>query len=168
VTAGSSVKHILNDQSEGIDFGRYSAYLETIGHLIPAHVHAFASDPGHFDLTSRSSLHDAWLEEVSVREVATGERNEVRKAQIRMRLLGPHHDRHIHLLYESVTTYRFDLPSGGNAPRYEHTAHGDLYTHEICLADNGLLTHEILFERNSTFFVECADIKHWETPIDIP
>ena len=160
------MRYILNDQSEGIDFGRYAAYLESVRAVMPPHVFNFASDSRHFDLSSRSSLHDAWLEEVSIRELATGERREVRKAQIEIRLLAPFHDRRIHLLYDDVASYRWELPSGNGAPRYEHTAHGDLYTHEICVAGNGLLTHEILFERNSTFFVECANITHWESSID--
>jgi hypothetical protein len=160
------MRYILNDHSDGIDFDRYAAYLESVQGLMPAHVYRFASDSKYFDLSSRSSLHDAWLEEVSVRELATGKRNEVRKAQIEVRLLGPFHDRRIHLLYDGVASYRWELPSGDGAPRCEHTAHGDLYTHEICITANGLLTHEILFERNSTFFVECASIKHWESLVD--
>ena len=161
------MQYILNDQSEGIDFGRYLAYLESVRDRLPAHIYAFASNSCHFDLKSRNSLHDAWLEELAVREVASGERHEVRTAQIEIRLLGPYHDRRIHLLYDDVTEYRFELPPGGGNPRYEHTAHGDLYTHEICLAAGGRLTHELLFERNSTFFVECANITHWETSIDV-
>lgn len=159
------MRYILNDQSDSIDFDRYLAYLDTVRSRIPQPVFAFASNPQHFDLRSPDSLHDAWLEEVVVREIATGERREVRRAQIEMTLLGQFHDRRIHLLYEAVESYRWEMPASG-APRYEHTAHGDLYTHEICVAANGRLTHEILFERNSTFFVECGSIKHWQTPID--
>src|SRR5690606_7438417 len=102
------------------------AYLESVQGLMPPHVYKFASDSKHFDLSSRNSLHDAWLEEVSVRELATGDRHEVRRAEIEMRLLGPFHDRRIHLLYEGVVSYRWALPSVNGAPRYEHTAHGDL------------------------------------------
>lgn len=160
------MQYILHDASDGIDFDRYAAYLETVRAWIPLHVYAFASNVQHFDWMSTSSLHDAWLEELSVSEIASGKRHEVRRAQIEIRLLGPFHDRKIHLLYEGVTSYRWSLPSGNGAPRYEHTAHGDLYTHEVCLAANGRLTHELLFERG-TFFVECANIKHWETAVNV-
>src|SRR5690606_7191039 len=101
------MRYILNNKTDGIDFGRYAAYLESVQGLMPPHVYKFASDSKHFDLSSRNSLHDAWLEEVSVRELATGDRHEVRRAEIEMRLLGPFHDRRIHLLYEGVVSYRW-------------------------------------------------------------
>jgi hypothetical protein len=160
------MRHILNDATDGIDFTGYARYLQTVRNAMPAHVFAFASDPRHFDLLSRSSLHDAWLEELSVREIATGERHEIRRTQVELRLLGPYHDRRIHLLYEGVTGYRWEMPTRHGEPRYEHVAHGDLYTHEICMTDHGLMTHEIEFERDARLVVEFADFRHWETPVD--
>jgi len=89
--------HILNSETEGIDFTRYSAYVESIRHKLPPHVYSFASDSRYFDLTSHSSLHDAWLETFAVQEVASGERREIRRLEIAISLLGPFHDRRIHL-----------------------------------------------------------------------
>jgi hypothetical protein len=65
------MQYILNDKVEGIDYSRYLEYLHTIRHDLPRHIYDFASDPRHFDLSSTSSLHDAWLESLSVRAVET-------------------------------------------------------------------------------------------------
>ncbi len=63
------------------------------------------SNPGHFNLDSRSSLHDAWLETLTIRETASGERKQIRQLEVHVRLLGPYHDRWIHLNYAGVTQY---------------------------------------------------------------
>jgi hypothetical protein len=96
-------------------------------------VDAFASDPRHFDLSSPSSLHDAWLETLTVREVASGERQEIRRMEVSLCLLGPAHDRRIHLHYTGVTCYSFTAPPCQREAAREHAGHGDLFTHEIRL-----------------------------------
>jgi hypothetical protein len=156
------MEHILNSETDCIDFTRYSAYIESIRDQLPAHIFAFASDSRYFDLSSHSSLHDAWLESMNIREDATGKRHEVRKLEISICLLGPFHDRRIHLHYSGVTRYSFSAPPRYGEPRYEHTAHGDLLNHEIRLGDHGLFIHELLFERKATFLIECSDIRHSE------
>ena len=159
------MEHIVNSQTEGIDFARYSAYVASIQHKLPPHVYSFASDPRYFDLSSHSSLHDAWLETLTVREAASGERHEVRSMEVALCLLGPFHDRRIHLHYTGVTRYSFTAPPRYGEPRYEHTAHGDLLTHEIRLGHDRLLIHELLFERDATLLIECSDIRHSEESI---
>jgi hypothetical protein len=159
------MKHILNSQTEGIAFTHYAAYDDSIRHLLPPHVYTFASDPRYFDLTSHSSLHDAWLESVTVREAATGERHEVRRMEITMSLLGPFHDRRIRIHYTGVTHYSLAAPPRYGEPRYDHTAHGDLLAHEIRLGQGGLLVHELLFERDATFLIECSDLRHSEEAV---
>ena len=108
------MEYILNSEREGIDFDRYSAYVESIRNRLPTHVYAFASDPSYFDLDSRSSLHDARLEELAIRETARGKRNEVRQLEIHLRLFGHYHDRWIHLNYFGVARplSLFPMPYG--------------------------------------------------------
>jgi hypothetical protein len=145
-----------------IDYPQYEKYLQSIRGKLPEHVYAFATNPDHFNLESHSSLHDAWLESVVVNEVATGERSEIRQLEIKLSLLGPFHDRRIHLHYTGVAQYSLQAPPRHDPPRYRHTAHGDLFTHEIRLGSNGLIIHELLFERDATFLIECCDIRHSE------
>ena len=159
------MEHIVNSETAGMDWTRYSRYVESIRDRLPADVFAFASDSRYFDLSSHSSLHDAWLESLTVREVASGERQEIRGMEIAISLLGPFHDRRIRLHYTGVTRYTFGAPPRYGEPRYEHTAHGDLITHEIRLGRDGLLVHELLFERDATFLIECSDIRHSEERI---
>jgi hypothetical protein len=165
------MKYIINNSEaeEGvrinIDFSRYRTYIESIKKTLPAHIYAFGSNPCYFDFESPSSLHDAWLETLTVREIASGERNEIRRLEICLCLLGPFHDRKINLRYNGVTQYSFIAPPRYGESRYEHTAHGDLLIHEIRLGHSGLFVHELLFESDATLLIECADIIHSEEMI---
>ena len=156
------MEYILNNKPGEIDYPPYRTYVESIRDRLPPHVYAFASDIRYFDLESHSSLHDAWLESFTVRETATGERQEIRRTEIAIALLGPFHDLRIHLQYTGVTRYSFVAPPQYGHSRYDHTAHGDLFTHEIRLGHEDLLVHELLFERGATFLIECSDIRHSE------
>lgn len=153
--------HIYNKPG-AIEYGKYKEYVESIREKLPEHIYAFAANPDYFNLKSHSSLHDAWLESLTVMETASGDRSQVRKLEIKISLLGSFHDRRIHLHYTGVARYSFDAPPRYGEPRYEHTAHGDLFTHEIRLGHQGLFIHEILFERDATFLIECSDIRHSE------
>lgn len=161
------MEYILNAKVDGIDHASYVEYLSTIRAELPDHIYDFASNLQHFDISSASSLHDAWLESLIVREVASGARSEIRRLEVRLALLGPYHDRLIHLTYSGVERYLFDSPSRPGEPRYTHTAHGDLLTHEIRLGAQGLFVHEILFERGSTLLIEFSEFSHHEEALDI-
>jgi len=154
--------HILNDETGGIDFDRYLRYLNSIQDRLPIHVYSFASDSRNFDFHSRSSLHDAWLDTITINETASGDRNDVRRIAINICLLGPYHDRKIHLHYTGVERYQFDTPTRHGDPRFNHTGHGDLFTHEVRLGERSLLIHELEFERGTTVLIECADFRHSE------
>lgn len=156
------MEYIINSATEGIDFSSYLDYLLTIRTRMPEHIYAFASDPRNFDLTASSSLHDAWLESLNVREQASGSRNEVRRLEVSLCLLGPYHDRLIHLSYSGVERYLFDAPNRAGDARFDHTAHGDLYTHEIRLVRDGVFVHEFVFERGGTLLVEFSGFSHRE------
>jgi hypothetical protein len=145
-----------------IDYSEYEKYIHSIRAELPEHIYAFASNPAHFNLGSPSSLHDAWLESLVVNEVATGERSEIRQLEVKLTLLGPSHDRRINLHYTGVAQYSFQVPPRYGQSRYHYTAHGDLFTHEIRLGHNGLMIHELLFEREATLLIECTDIRHSE------
>jgi hypothetical protein len=165
IGVGAHMEYILNNKPGEIDYSPYRAYVESIREQLLPHVYAFASDIRYFDLESHSSLQDSWLESFTVREVATGERQEIRRMEIAIVLLGPFHDLRIHLHYTGVTRYSLVAPPRYGHSRYDHTAHGDLFTHEIRLGHEGLLVHELLFERDATFLIECSDIRHSEETI---
>lgn len=146
-----------------IDFGAYAAYLATVRDRLPAHVAAFASDERHFALNAPETLHDAWLVGITVREPATGARQELRRTEVDVRLLGPFHDREHVLRYTGVR--RYEAVGVGVAD-----GHGDLYTHEVRLASDGVgLIHEYLFHgwpdgNDSRVLIECANFTHEMLP----
>ena len=155
------MEFITIDKS-GIDFDRYRRYIDSVRSQLPEHVYSFASNPEHFNLESPSSLHDAWLESLIVRERASGERAQIRQLEIQLSLLGPRHDRWIQLRYSGVTQYSFHTADKSSELRFEHTAHGDLIAHEIRVRPSGALVHEVVFERGTTFLIECHNLKYWE------
>jgi hypothetical protein len=146
-----------------IDFDAYSAYLATVRDRLPPHIAAFAAEERHFALNAPETLHDAWLVELSVREPAKGDRQERRATEVDLRLLGTFHDREHVLRYTGVRRYEF---VGADVPR----GHGDLYTHEVRLASDGVgVIHEYLFcgppgGANSRLLIECADFTHEMLP----
>jgi len=76
------MKYVI-PQGGGGDYRPYARYLESVKHLMPAHLFAFAANSENFDLRSPNSLHDAWLEEWSIVEVVLP--NERRKRLIEIR-----------------------------------------------------------------------------------
>jgi hypothetical protein len=151
------MKYIIVEH--GIDFEAYSAYLATIRDRLPPHVAAFATDERYFALDTLETLHDAWLVELVVREQAEGMRQEHRVTEVDVRLVGALHDREHVLRYTSVRRYEL---VGSEVTR----GHGDLYTHEVRLASDGVgLIHELLFRAppsgaDSRLLIECADFTH--------
>ena len=154
------MKHIISDDG-GIDYDRYTRYLGTVQGHMPEHVFAFASDSRHFDLDSPTSLHDAWLESLSICESATGEGRSPRTTRIDIVLLGPQHDREILLRYENVARYRLSLENDGDR-RFGPPSHGDLYTHEVRIEEDGMLVHELLFVDGGSMSITCRDLGHSE------
>lgn len=144
----------LEPENHTPDWQAYFAYLQSIRHLLPAHVWQFAADEGHYNLHDRRSLHDAWLEQCSVEESAEGSRYEIRQTHIRLRFLGPWHDRHIHLHYVGVQ--RYSLAQNEDTP-----SHGDLLTHELSLQD-GLLLHALAFANGARWYIACKELQHWQ------
>ncbi|HEY8025252.1 MAG TPA: hypothetical protein VIF60_11835 [Burkholderiaceae bacterium] len=161
------MEYILDKNTGGINFGPYLEYLNSITDSLPPHVYAFASDSRHYDLQSHSSLHDAWLETFNIGENANGATKQIRQIEIRMCLLGPFHDLKIHLHYLGVERYFLDAPARTGEIRFAHIGHGDLLAHEIRLGLDGLLIHELQFERGGTILIECKDILHSEEIINL-
>ena len=148
---------LISQKPGHIDHRRYAAYLETIRGQLPEHIYSFAANPDHFDLHSRNSLHDAWLEDLSITERGEGERSQIRSVEISLCLLGAFHDRRIHLHYKGVRSYEVSMPSPSlcGHPR-------DLFTHEVRVGNTGLVIHELEFQNEGRIIVECADLRHSE------
>jgi hypothetical protein len=154
------MKYIINDPNRGWLFDPYFSYIESIRARLPAHVYDFASNYDNFNLTSHQSLHDAWLDYLTVHEPASGDRKQFREIGIECCFLGPFHDLKIFLSYEKVHAFSLTTPEGFTGPPDYATGHGDLLIHEVRLNDNGLVVHDMLFSRGSTFEIVCANLVH--------
>ncbi len=146
------------------DIEGYRRYIESVRESLPEAAYAFAVDSRHVDPAARETLHDAWLDSITIREDASGDRREIRRLAIDISLLGPFHDRRIHLRYRGVHAYRFEaLPAEGI--RFTHTAHGDLLMHEMRVGAAGGIVHELVFERRGTYLIECDEFSHVQEPL---
>lgn len=115
---------------------RYREYLEQNKARFPRSAWRLAtgamSDGAH-----PSFPHDAWLEWARFEEPARGKRQHLRHLNLRVRLLGPHHDRYIELFYPKVYAYVMECPtakSGHFDWRYSELRLGtvrDSVVHEI-------------------------------------
>lgn len=147
----------ISSDGRVIEFYPYLEYLESIKHKLAPHVFDFASNPEHYSLESHSSLHDAWLDYAKVIETATGDRMENRAVEIELRFLGPFHDRRIYLEYKDVSAYEFKVANSNRG-------HGDLWTHELQIDNDGNLVHELAYIEGGSMKITCRDLHHREEP----
>jgi hypothetical protein len=129
---------------------RYRDYLASISSKLPAAARDFALADWHYDFRDHRAPHDAWVESVAVIETGSGERQENRSLDIKLRLLGAYHDGHIELEYKNV--FRYNLGSTGEG-------HGDWMYDEVRLSEAGHVLHEIEIG-GTTWVIECEDISY--------
>jgi hypothetical protein len=145
----------------------YWKYLDSVGHLWPPHIFRFAGSVENHDLESPNSLHDSWVENLFVREVSSAANRSQRIVQIDLSLLGPHHDRFIHLTYGGVKFYQLQMEAGPpGTVQMRNRGHGDLLVHELRSEDDGTFSHEIVFASGSVFLFRFSEFSHRIEPMD--
>ena len=142
----------------------YQDYLRSIRDRLPAHVYDFATRHWRGDFDLRRDLHDSWVEELTIREPASGQRNESRELEIRVRLLGPYHDGRIEMMYSRVEYYRLETPTEFGFPLVD-PSHGDWLVDEVRLSERGHILHEIEFSSGSHWIIECHDLRYAWLPL---
>ncbi len=145
-------------------FDKYNDYLKSIQERLPPAVYAFAIAPWHYD-DGACGPHDSWLESLSISELESGERSQYRAIEIRVRLLGAYHDRHMALIYEGVRSYSLESSGEFKFPPAHKTGHGDWLIDEIRLSERNLVLHEIEFSSGSRWIIECENIRYLSEPI---
>src|SRR6185436_736288 len=138
---------------------RYCEYLESIRNDLPPGAYNFATAPWHYDFNDPRSPHDAWVDELVIREPASGERKEHRSLEIIVTLFGAYHDGHIELTYTAVQDYSL---VGG---KKSGSGHHDWLYDETRLSDRGLVLHEIEWSSGSRWLIECGDVSYKWTPL---
>ena len=140
-------------------WSKYRDYLESVRNHLPIAAYNFATAPWHFDHMDHRSPHDGWVEEIIIREPATGERKEHRSLEIVIKLLAAYHDGHIELKYSAVQNYSL----AGDKQR--NIGHGDWLYDEIRLSQRGFVLHEIEWSCGSRWLIECGDVSYEWIPL---
>lgn len=128
----------------------YMTYLTSIKDRLPQTVYEFALADWHYDPRNPKCPHDAWVQEIKVKEIAEGERHEIRTTQIEITLLGAYHDRLLKVTYKDVTSHSINAT-------HSQLGYGDWLTDEIGLSETGQVLHEIKFH-HAFLRIECCDI----------
>jgi hypothetical protein len=152
------VRFIVYD-GRGWQLDAYLDYLHKNAERFPRNARDFALAEWHYDMKHHQCPHDSWLESFAIKERVTGERDQKSTADIESLFLGSFHDGLFSLTYRDVRTYSLQLEPHAPAGR----AHGDWLVDEVTLTDEGLVRHEIEFERASLTVI-CADLEYRGLP----
>ena len=136
---------------------RYQAYLAERQDTFPPSAYALATADWYVDPRDHRCPHDAWLEAATLAEPASGERQEMRTVELRVRLLGAYHDGHIELRYRDVVRYECVAPA-------VQAGHGDWLWDEFRQADAGGVVHEIEWRNGGRWLIEAADVEYQWLP----
>jgi hypothetical protein len=149
---------LLYDKKRKEAWKHYQHYLQAYKSKLPASTKEFALAQWHYNHEDHRCPHDAWLENVSIREIADPENIQHRILEIVIRLLGAYHDGYIELLYKDVLSYSLDLPYRRKKTPFPGK-HGDWLVDEITFSQRGKVLHEIEWAEDATWMIECHDIE---------
>lgn len=144
------------------------AWARSIQEHLPAGVRAMALDEEHWNPKCETCLHDAWVQELSVREVPINPQDisePHRHIQIVVRLLSWSH-KHIEMLtYEGVSRYSFGLKQLSDSG---NRAHSDWLDDHFDVDDDGAIIHRIRFSNGAKWEIYCRDMTFSQVPIKQP
>ncbi len=145
----------MREQSKG-----YQREIERIHRKLRPHTREFALAEWHYDPSDHRCPHDGWLEAVTISERADPANAAERSLQIQLRLLGAYHNGFIEITYHDVASYTFDVPyRRSSPPNYRHSQ-GNWQIDEISFSSNGLIIHEIEWDKGGHWIIECSDIEY--------
>jgi hypothetical protein len=140
-------------------FRAYEEYLRSLRGIMPNSALDFAQAVWHYDPSDHRCPHDAWVEQVTLRETGAGERQATRTLDIDLRLLGAYQDGHLELRYLSVSRYALGRPS----PHQAFAGHGDWLTDELTAftGPSGCVTvlHRMRFSGGAAWEIEAQDVQ---------
>jgi hypothetical protein len=142
-------------------FRTYEAYLAKAKDRFPPSAFSLATSDWYFARDVRSP-HDSWLQDLSCKEISSGDRNQVRLAEIQVELLASDHSGIIEFVYPKVFSYSLD----GRFKQREKlsVSHGDWLWDEFTVSESGNLVHEIEWQYGR-WQIEAGDVyykwKNW-------
>lgn len=144
----------------------YMQYLQNIKNKLRPSTRDFALADWHYNFSDHRCPHDAWLESVTVREIASDDNIQHRSLEIFIRLLGAYHDGFIELTYRDVLSYCLDLPYRGLGREPGNQGHRDWLVDEVRFSSHGKVLHEIEWDMGGHWIIECNDIEYKWLPKD--
>lgn len=155
---------MLNDReaypSGPILWATYEKDVAQIAGQLPPKARAFALAPWHCDVNDHRCLHDSWIENIDVREHASGSRHEHRSVQISVRFLGAYHDRYLTLRFSSVRRYSIERPLKWET-RQQIVGHGDVLEDAIRVGEEAHVVYSLQLEFGHVE-IEAKDIEFSE------
>lgn len=148
---------IITHANGSYDLRAYLAYLDDMSDKLPDNTRAFAFAPGHYDMSHRRCPHDSWVDSLSITELCEGDRNHIRRLEIKARFMGAYHDGFFELTYTDVTKYLLSV--GSTIRKDARIGHGDWVVDEILMKGN-LVCHEIQFSNSGRWKIVCSDITY--------
>jgi len=149
------------DDDAAAAFERYRNHLASSRDSFPRSAYALATSDWYFSFVDHRCPHDGWLESLSLTELSSGARGEIRGMSMRIRLLGAYHDGYIELLYPRVFRYRLSVNDG-------ERGHRDWRYDELRLSGDGHVIHEIeWYDRDEigSWLIEASDVEFRWTPL---
>jgi hypothetical protein len=150
----------IYDQRYKEQWDAYRRRLQKIQKRLPPSVQEYALADWHYDIADHRCPHDAWLEHVVIRELANGERAEIRRLEIEIRLLGAYHDGHIEFVYRDVESYCLDQPYRRGKWQTNEKGHKDWMVDEVDLSRHGNVLHEIEWLENGHWIIEAKSFEY--------
>lgn len=158
------MRFIYTDEMGVTHFDAYFNYLSSVKDRFPRPLYEFAGDKTRYSLSDAKTMHDSWIEKLSVEEGVEKDGLNRRFVSIETRFLGPYHDRHFYFRYQQVVAYTFNHPEKFAAP--PKFGHGDVLVQEFLITDRHDISHEILFSSGSRLHIICREIDVMETLLE--
>ncbi len=152
-------RQLDNADNPMLQFKKYDEYVEQNQHLFPKNAYELATSDWYYNFSIHQCPHDGWLEEITIREIHCGERQQKRAITITIKLLAAYHDGYIILNYPLVYGYSFKNNEGDNE-------HSDWRYDEFRVSDSGHLIHEIEWANGAHWLIEANDIVYTWIPFD--
>ena len=145
-------------------FERYYEYLASIRDRLPKGAYGYAVAPWHYDfgLGDPRCPHDAWVDLITLKEVAKGDSQGVRQLAMSVRLLNAQHTGYIVFTYNGVASYQLEMKDVTTTalPLSQNRGHHVWLIDEIRLSESGLVVHEVVFALGSHWIIECRDLSY--------
>lgn len=143
---------IYEDDYGVVKFDRYFSYLKEVAHQMPPFLREFACDESRYELHSKSSLHDSWVESIFYENIFSEDSNLILDKSLRINFLLSDRRSRLSLEYKLVESFECCY-----LPNFWPMSAVDLLAHEVRIDEDRLYSHNFQFDRNVWLKVRFRD-----------